>query len=115
MRDTKPTWFDDGERFFTFQGSVVYIYSKDVIQEVVTVIPSPVGVSTFGGHGDFFWRKHPNLNDLDLYSMASPDTILASYVGYGSLARIGETLMIRGAEDPTIRIVHLDAAGVTET
>lgn len=99
------SWFDDGGQFLTYAGTSIRIYTKDAVQEAITVLPT---LEKLEGYAGYFWTKngvHQVAN-----TAAPPQPFTGIPVPSGRLIAMLNSV---GPALGAMAIMHLDAGGIT--
>ncbi len=101
-------WFADGSAFFSTVGTTVLIYTDAVVQEAVLNMPS----GTFYGEGPWLWTFSGS--SMNIYALAAPTTLVASYPCVGSAVTSASTIGVFSSTSNTLCVVNLSGATPTE-
>jgi hypothetical protein len=101
-------WFSDGSAFFSAVGTTVLIYTDAVVQEAVLNMPS----GTFYGEGPWLWTFSGS--SMNIYALAAPTTLVASYPCTGSAVTSASTIAVFSSTSNTLCVVNLSGATPTE-
>ena len=101
-------WFTDGSAFFSTVGTTVLIYTDAVVQEAVLNMPS----GTFYGEGPWLWTFSGS--SMNIYALAAPTTLVASYPCVGSAVTSASTIGVFSSTSNTLCVVNLSGATPTE-
>ncbi len=101
-------WFADGSAFFSTVGTTVLIYTDTVVQEAVLNMPS----GTFYGQGRWLWTFSGS--SMDIYALAAPTTLVASYPCGGSAVASASTIGVFSSTSNTLCVIDLSGATPTE-
>ena len=108
------SWFTDGERFLTNLATTVWVYSKAVAQEDLSIIGA---AQQLGGHGLWFWARRQT-GVVDVYAVGASTAPAATYAALGAftdvVASATQIAIIASPED-RLRIVDLSAASLSSS
>lgn len=100
------SWFSDGEKFFTYVGNTVRVYSKTATQLDIVALPT---IQNFAGQGNWLWTARSAPGTLQIYAVGASSVLAASY----PLGVIGQavpstgTIALLDTSSPQFSIVDL--------
>lgn len=101
---TFTSWFADGSAFFSTVGTTVLIYTDAIVQEAALNTPP----SPFYGEGPWLWTF--TNTSMNIYALAAPTTLVASYPCIGSAVTSAATVAVFNSLSNTFCVIDLSGA-----